>query len=57
MYIAGIGQAVLELLKGAPANSQGEGAVEFSRKIFLPFKITLPLHRFIKEFQKNFPAL
>ena len=32
----------------------GRGAMRFSNKIFLSSKITLPYHRFIKEFYKIF---
>ena len=40
-----------EHISDAPVDSQGGyGIVE---KIFPPSKITLPLHRFIKEFQKK----
>ena len=33
-----------------------KGDIEFSKKILTPFKIALPLHRFIKKFLKIFQA-
>ena len=44
-----------EIVRDAPFNSrEGVGVMEFSEKIFPPSKITLPLHRFIKEHISRF---
>ena len=48
---------LLEALKvrDEPVDSRGGGYGIFE-KIFPPSKFTLPLHKFITEFQKNIPA-